>query len=51
MSFAFRVAGGASFGSSPQNFYLGGIQNWINATYRYQYFQLDNPEDFAFMNA
>ena len=28
--FAVRFSGGASFGDDPQNFFLGGIDNWIN---------------------
>lgn len=28
--FAFRMAGGASFGENAQQFFLGGIDNWIN---------------------
>ena len=28
--FAFRLAGGASFGKNAQRFFLGGIDNWIN---------------------
>ncbi|MDI6401701.1 hypothetical protein QLX67_06830 [Balneolaceae bacterium ANBcel3] len=28
--FAFRGSGAASFGPDSQNFFLGGIQNWIN---------------------
>lgn len=29
-SFAFRLAGAASFGEHPQQFFLGGVGNWIN---------------------
>ncbi len=29
-SFAFRLTGGASYGEDPQQFFLGGIDNWIN---------------------
>ena len=29
-SLAFRLTGGASFGEDPQQFFLGGIDNWIN---------------------
>jgi Tol biopolymer transport system component len=28
--FAFRMSGGGSFGRDPENFYLGGIDNWLN---------------------
>lgn len=29
-NFAFRFAGGASFGDDKQRFFLGGIDNWLN---------------------
>ena len=29
-SFAFRLAGAASWGERPQQFFLGGVSNWIN---------------------
>ncbi|HQV32054.1 MAG TPA: DPP IV N-terminal domain-containing protein [Calditrichia bacterium] len=29
-SLAFRVSGAASFGDDPQQFFLGGMDNWIN---------------------
>jgi hypothetical protein len=32
--FAFRLAGGASFGKNAQRFFLGGIDNWINRKFR-----------------
>ena len=32
-SLAFRLAGGASFGSEPQKFYLGGVPYWFNPEY------------------
>lgn len=31
--FAFRFGGGHSWGDQPQNFFLGGMQNWINYHY------------------
>jgi Tol biopolymer transport system component len=33
-SFAVRLTSGASFGTNPQRFYLGGIDNWINWSFR-----------------
>ncbi len=33
-SFAFRATAGASFGKNAQQFFLGGIDNWINRKYR-----------------
>ena len=32
-SFALRFTGGASFGHNPQQFFLGGVYNWINLRY------------------
>jgi Tol biopolymer transport system component len=31
---AFRVTAGASFGKNAQQFFLGGMDNWINPAYR-----------------
>jgi hypothetical protein len=33
-AFAWRMAGGWSTGSSPQRFFLGGISNWLNPTFK-----------------
>jgi outer membrane protein assembly factor BamA len=46
-----RGSAGASFGSNPQTFYVGGVDNWINASYVSGNFELKNPEDFAFLNS
>ena len=51
MSFVVRGSAGISLGANPQNFYIGGVENWINASSRYGNFELKNPEDFAFMNS
>ncbi|MBN2425356.1 MAG: PD40 domain-containing protein [Calditrichaceae bacterium] len=32
-SFAFRLAGAFSEGSTPQNFFLGGVDYWLNRSY------------------
>jgi outer membrane protein assembly factor BamA len=32
-SFALRFSGGASFGKQPQQFILGGLENWIDAQF------------------
>ncbi|GAB4177531.1 MAG: hypothetical protein Kow00108_13070 [Calditrichia bacterium] len=32
--FAFRFTSGSSFGSNPQTFYVGGIDNWINRKFK-----------------
>lgn len=47
--FAFRGAGAASFGPDPQNFFIGGTENWINSRFRDSRLPFDEPEDFAFM--
>lgn len=33
LQFALRLSGGASFGPTPQRFFLGGSSAWINAKY------------------
>jgi len=32
-NFAFRLYAGTSHGSNPQNFYLGGVDNWFNRSF------------------
>jgi len=44
--FAFRASGGASFGRDPENFYLGGIDNWLNRRFDGQI--RDNLKDMYF---
>jgi outer membrane protein assembly factor BamA len=46
-NFVFRLAGGFSEGSEPQQFYLGGIDNWLNQKFRGG-IRLDRPEDIYF---
>ncbi len=48
--FALRGAGGASFGTNPQKFFLGGTDNWINRSFSNGRLPFENPEDFAFMS-
>ncbi len=47
-SFATRITGAASFGSTPQHFFIGGVDNWINRFYKTQGFPINDPQDFAF---
>ena len=47
--FALRGTAGASFGPNPQNFFLGGTDNWINRRFSGGVLPFDSPEDFAFM--
>ncbi len=47
-SFATRVAGAASFGPTPQHFFIGGVDSWINRFYKTQGIPITDPQDFAF---
>ena len=47
--FAFRLAGGGSFGRNPQKFIIGGVENWINPTFETGYVPLQNAEDYIFL--
>lgn len=42
-TFAFRLSGGASIGSDPQRFFLGGLYNWFNPRF-------DNPDRRILVN-
>ncbi|MFQ5627724.1 MAG: peptidase MA family metallohydrolase, partial [bacterium] len=44
---AIRFAGGASGGKNPQQFYLGGVENWINQDYNDKLL-VDEPESIYF---
>jgi outer membrane protein assembly factor BamA len=46
-SLGLRLAGGASFGSNPTRFLLGGISNWINYKFA-QDIDIDVIRDFFF---
>ncbi len=45
-SLAVRLAGGASFGPTPQLFYSAGVQNWINR--HFDSFPIEDLTDFVF---
>jgi Tol biopolymer transport system component len=50
LNFSIRGAAGASFGSDPQQFILGGEENWFNAFFSgSSTLPFNKPEDFAFM--
>lgn len=49
-SLAFRGAGALSVGSDPQNFFLGGTDNWINRRFNNGRLPFDDPVDFALMS-
>ncbi|HDL78095.1 MAG TPA: hypothetical protein ENH09_00770, partial [Bacteroidetes bacterium] len=46
-TFAYRIAGGASFGRNPQKFFLGGMNNWINLRFKGG-LRIDNADDVYF---
>ena len=48
-SIAVRLAGGGSFGTNPQKFIIGGVDNWINHTFEGGYIPLENAEDYIFL--
>ncbi len=47
---AIRGKVGASFGTNPVNYYLGGTENWINSSFFGNGLPFDDPIDFAMMN-
>ncbi|MCH8494089.1 MAG: hypothetical protein LAT57_00470 [Balneolales bacterium] len=47
-SLAFRASGGVSVGRDAQNFYLGGIDNWINYAWADGNLPIDRLEDVFF---
>ncbi len=48
-TFAWRVFAGTSTGSNPQKFFIGGTENWINATFQGDFLPVRNVEDLAFL--
>jgi Tol biopolymer transport system component len=50
-TFAFRLAGGGSFGPDPQRFIIGGVDNWINRQFENNHFPVENAEDFVFLTS
>lgn len=46
--FAFRGSGAASFGPDAQNYYMGGMQNWINYRWQEGSLNIDRLEDMFF---
>jgi outer membrane protein assembly factor BamA len=47
-SLAARITGAASYGPTPQNFFIGGVDSWINPFYQTQGIPITSPQDFAF---
>ncbi len=50
-AFAFRFSYGYSWGTNPQRFFLGGMDNWINRSFATTSIPLNSPTDFAFLTA
>jgi WD40 repeat protein len=48
MTFVARLSGAASFGPTPQKFFLGGVDGWINRYFSSTTYPLSEPQDFAF---
>ncbi|MDZ7267927.1 MAG: BamA/TamA family outer membrane protein [candidate division KSB1 bacterium] len=46
-NFVLRLAGGLSEGSEPQQFHLGGLDNWLNQRFKGG-LRIDRPEDIYF---
>ena len=46
-NFVLRLAGGYSDGKNPQQFFLGGLDNWLNQHYKGG-IRINNPEDIYF---
>jgi outer membrane protein assembly factor BamA len=46
----YRLAGGISEGSEPQQFFLGGLDNWLNRRFNGNNgrIRIDNPQDIYF---
>ncbi len=46
--FAFRTTAGASFGKNSQQFFLGGVENWINRKFEGGTLRIDRIDDVFF---
>ena len=44
----YRLSGGISEGSEPQQFFLGGLDNWLNRRFRGGRIRIDRPQDVYF---
>lgn len=49
LTLALRGTAGGSFGANPQNYFLGGTENWINSQFFNGLIPFDDPVDFGFM--
>ncbi|GAB5465604.1 MAG: DPP IV N-terminal domain-containing protein [Candidatus Kapaibacteriales bacterium] len=50
LTFAVRGNTAISLGNDRQTFYIGGMDNWLNRSFRNGILPFQDPEDFAFMN-
>jgi Tol biopolymer transport system component len=48
--FVFRISGGVSAGATPQRFFIGGTENWINRTFSTGGIPISNASDYAFLS-
>jgi len=48
-TFAWRVFAGTSLGPNPQEFFIGGTENWINAKFDGDFIPVRNAEDLEFL--
>jgi len=48
-SLAVRLSGGASFGTTPTKFIIGGVANWINPRFEGGYIPITEAQDFIFL--
>ena len=48
--FVFRLSGGVSAGATPQRFFIGGTENWINRTFSSGGIPISNANDYAFLS-
>jgi Tol biopolymer transport system component len=47
--FAFRTAGGASYGKNAQRFIIGGTEGWINREFENDRIPINDVQDYAFL--
>jgi hypothetical protein len=47
-SFVARFSGATSFGATPQKFFIGGTENWINRRFENNAIPINDVQDFIF---
>jgi outer membrane protein assembly factor BamA len=47
-SFVMRFSGATSFGPTPQKFFIGGTENWINRRFENNAIPISDVQDFIF---